>query len=149
MRFQSGIRRWCSTRVDSSTGIHVSGQGEYGFCNSECPNHETSKFPNHILYLNYLIEVIFHKKSFIFSRPNKSTSDNNTTIAYYIYMPNYFWQSKTKSTMCISIPVPRCDILRWVVWIFWNQILFARTIKIDWNIFFEIRLSKYALSNWN
>ena len=82
------------------------------------------------------IQIIWLKsyfiKFFIFSRPNKSTSDNNTTT-----MPNYFWQSKTKSTMCISIPVPRCDILRWVVWIFWNQILFARTIKIDWNIFWN------------
>ena len=65
MRFQSGMRRWCSTRVDPSTGIHVTGQGEYGFCNSECPNHGTSKFPTHILYPNFLIEVIFHKKFYL------------------------------------------------------------------------------------
>ena len=65
MRFGIGMRRWCSTRVNPSTGIHVTGQGEYGFCNSECPNHETSKFPTHILYPNFLIEVIFHKKFYL------------------------------------------------------------------------------------
>ena len=83
-------------------------------------------------------------KSFIFLRPNKSASTNNTInnktsndnksiSPFCIYMPNYFWQSKTKSTMCISISVAKCDILRWVmVWIFWYQILFARTINSSW-----------------
>ena len=99
-------------------------------------------------------------KSFIFLRPNKSTSpnktisnnktsnDNKSTSLFCIYMPNYFWQSKTKSTMCISISVAKCDILRWVmVWIFWYQILFARTIKIDQNFFLNqvVQLQPFQL----
>ena len=31
--------RWCSTKVDSR-GVHVDGEGEYGFCSSNCPIHE-------------------------------------------------------------------------------------------------------------
>merc|ERR1712073_127810 len=27
---------WCSTKVDAS-GVHVNGQGHYGFCPSSCP----------------------------------------------------------------------------------------------------------------
>jgi len=26
---------WCSTKVDSS-GVHVNGEGKYGFCSSDC-----------------------------------------------------------------------------------------------------------------
>jgi len=31
-------KKWCSTKVDS-TGVHVNGEGNFGFCSSECtPN---------------------------------------------------------------------------------------------------------------
>jgi len=28
-------QKWCSTKVDSS-GVHVNGEGKYGFCSSSC-----------------------------------------------------------------------------------------------------------------
>merc|ERR1711874_892019 len=28
-------QKWCSTKVDSS-GVHVNGEGKYGFCSSDC-----------------------------------------------------------------------------------------------------------------
>ena len=37
--FPNGQRRWCSTRINPRTGIHVSGQNEYGYCNTHCPKH--------------------------------------------------------------------------------------------------------------
>ena len=27
--------KWCSTKVDSS-GVHVNGEGKYGFCSADC-----------------------------------------------------------------------------------------------------------------
>ena len=32
-------RLWCSTKTDSK-GVHVSGQGEWGHCNSDCPTDQ-------------------------------------------------------------------------------------------------------------
>ena len=72
--FPQGQRRWCSTRINPSTGIHVSGQNEYGYCNSHCPNHDTSKFPSHILFQ----KTIFIK-CFIFS-DLRTTSSTRPTL---------------------------------------------------------------------
>ena len=30
------IKPWCSTMVDDND-VHVSGQGKWGYCDSECP----------------------------------------------------------------------------------------------------------------
>ena len=32
-------RLWCSTKTDSK-GVHMSGQGEWGLCNSDCPTDQ-------------------------------------------------------------------------------------------------------------
>ena len=29
-------RPWCSTKVDDN-GVHISGQGKWGYCDPECP----------------------------------------------------------------------------------------------------------------
>ena len=148
MRFGIGMRRWCSTRVDPSTGIHVTGQGEYGFCNSECPNHETSKFPNHILYPDYLIEVIFLKK--VLSLPDP-TSPPETTI------PPLPTTSTCQTTSDSPKPNQPCVFpfqFRGVIYSGgcseFSEIKFflLEQLKLI-ETFFEIRLSKYALSNWN
>ena len=30
------VKPWCSTKVDDN-GVHVVGQGKWGYCDSECP----------------------------------------------------------------------------------------------------------------
>ena len=37
-------KTWCSTKIDDK-GVHVSGQGEYGFCSSTCPKHVEDQAP--------------------------------------------------------------------------------------------------------
>ena len=32
-------KRWCSTKVDED-GVHIAGQGNYGYCGPECPVEE-------------------------------------------------------------------------------------------------------------
>ena len=33
-------RRWCSTAVDNR-GNHITGKGNFGFCEESCPKHKT------------------------------------------------------------------------------------------------------------
>ena len=37
-------KTWCSTKIDEN-GVHVSGQGAYGFCSSTCPKHVEDQAP--------------------------------------------------------------------------------------------------------
>ena len=33
---KSDVKPWCSTKVDDN-GVHISGQGKWGYCGQECP----------------------------------------------------------------------------------------------------------------
>ena len=76
-------RRWCSTKINPSTGIHVSGQGEYGFCNSYCPNHEICKFPTKFFDVSHIFI-----KWYIFpdpTTPPATTRPNHDTGKFLTY----------------------------------------------------------------
>ena len=108
-----------------------------------CPNHETSKFPNHILYPNYLIEVIFHKKFLSFPDP---TSPLVTTIPPPCQTTS---DSPKPNQLCVFpfqfrgvIYSGGCSEFSEIKFFLLEQLKLIET-------FFEIRLSKYALWNWN
>ena len=64
-QFSQEQRRWCSTRTNPATGIHVSGQNEYGFCNSDCPDHDSGLFESQNLFFEDHV-FIFNEKSYVF-----------------------------------------------------------------------------------
>ena len=48
-------RRWCSTAVDNR-GNHITGKGNFGFCEESCPKHKTpsKSFYIYLFFNNYL-----------------------------------------------------------------------------------------------
>ena len=148
-------RRWCSTRINPLTGIHVSGQGQWGFCNSNCPNHNNSMFPSHILYPNFFMEAIFSQN--VISFPDPSSSPASTRPPATTSPPVPTTASTCQTTSDSQKPNQPCvfpfqfqGVTYSGGWSEFSEIKFflLEQLKLI-ETFFEIRLSKYALWNWN
>ena len=69
-------RRWCSTAVDNR-GNHITGKGNFGFCEESCPKHKT---PSKSLYIYLFSEF---RSSFDYIK-NLKKSENR--IFFYLLL---------------------------------------------------------------
>ena len=130
-------RRWCSTRINPLTGIHVSGQGQWGYCNSNCPNYENGMFPSHILYPIFLWKSYFHKTLYLFQilQVHQPQQDHQRQQVHQCQQLHLHAKLLLIVENQINHVYFHSSFKVWHtqvgVWIFWNEIMFARTIKID------------------
>ena len=55
-------KRWCSTAVDNR-GNHITGKGNFGFCEESCPKHKTPSKSLYTPFSKINFDYCLHKKS--------------------------------------------------------------------------------------
>ena len=82
-------RRWCSTAVDNR-GNHITGKGDFGFCEESCPKHKTQSKDLHLRNIHIGCPIFFDN----FSNIGKN---NFKAFSFFYFLRKFIHSSFTFS----------------------------------------------------